>query len=204
MAETVSEATRERITEAAAQAVRHAPVASLTVADVAEAAGVTSSSIYKAYSNKYELFAEASRRVLVAQIGEVAGTVDESVRPLDRLRHVLVELLRVCSEQPFALAYLYGLFPLVHHGDVAPEMQARVDHVDDEVRARIRHRIVDALEASDLRGDPDVLTELCRVSVFGYLGDAVHGDLPIPPDVFADFVLAGLAAVGERDGIPHP
>lgn len=195
MAETVSEATRERITEAAAQAVRYAPVATLTVADVAEAAGVTNSSIYKAYSNKYELFAEASRRVLVAQIGEVAGSVDESRPPEERLRQVLVDLFRVCSEQPFAVAYLYGLFPLMHHGDVASDMRARVEHVDDEVRARLRHRMVDVIEAGDLTGDPDTLTELCRISAFGYLGDAVHGGLRIDAETFARFVLAGLVAV---------
>lgn len=200
MAETVSEATRERITQAAVRAVRGSPVASATVAEVAEAAGVSPSSIYKAYGNKYELFAEASRRVLVAQMSEVAASVDETAPPRERLRHTLVELFRICSEEPFAIAYLYGLFPLLHHGDVDPALRDAVRHVDGEARVRIRRRIVDVVEAGDLAGDPDALTELCRLSAFGYLGDAVHGELLLGPETFGDFVLAGLAGVPGSDG----
>ncbi|MEZ5145343.1 MAG: TetR/AcrR family transcriptional regulator [Acidimicrobiales bacterium] len=111
MAESVSDETRERITAEAARAVRAAPVSALSVQQVARAAGVTSSSIYKAYSSKYELFAEASRRVLVEQVVAIAEGVDEAAPPLERLRQVLTGLFHVGRDEPFPAAYLYGMFP---------------------------------------------------------------------------------------------
>lgn len=194
MAESVSDETRERITVEAARAVRAAPVSALSVQQVAEAAGVTSSSIYKAYSSKYELFAEASRRVLVEQVVAIAEGVDEAAPPLERLRQVLTGLFHVGRDEPFPAAYLYGMFPLLHHKEVDDAVQEKIDHVDAEVRRRLRHRIVDALDAGALAGDPDELVELCAVATFGYLGMAVNHDEPVAPETFADFVLAGLAA----------
>ena len=194
MAETVSAATRERITAEAARLVRFEPVSTISVQEVARAAGVTSSSIYKAYASKYELFAEASRRVLVAQVTEVAEAVDESSAPIERLRQVLGELLAVCSEQPFALAYLYGMFPLLHHAEVDDAVRDEVARVDEEVRVRLRHRVVDAVGDGALAGDPDQLVELCRLAAFGYLGEAVHGGHDVAPADYATFVLRGLGA----------
>ena len=192
MAETVSEATRERITAEAARLVRYEPVSTLSVARVAEAAGVTNSSIYKAYASKYELFAEASRRVMVDQVGEVAEAVDESASPEERLRQVVAGMLQVCSDEPFAVAYLYGLFPLLHHAEVDESVRDEVAHVDDEVRVRLRHRVDAVMAGGALSGDPDDLVEECRLAVFGYLGEAVHGEHRLEPEVFAAFVLRGL------------
>ena len=192
MAETVSEATRERITVEAARLVRYEPVSTLSVARVAEAAGVTNSSIYKAYASKYELFAEASRRVMVDQVGEVAESVDEGASPEERLRQVVAGVLQVCSDEPFAVAYLYGLFPLLHHAEIDESVREEVALVDDEVRARLRHRVDAVMTGGALAGDPDDLVEECRLAVFGYLGEAVHGAHRLEPAAFADFVLRGL------------
>ena len=161
--------------------MRSEPVNAISVQRVADAAGVTSSSIYKAYASKYEPFAEASRRVLIDQVGEVAESVDESAPPADRLRQVLADLMAVCSEQPFAVAYLYGMFPLLHHAEVASTVREHVAAVDDDVRDRLRRRVGDAVEAGVLTGEVDELVELCRLAAFGYLGAAVHGEPTIAP-----------------------
>lgn len=188
----MADATRERITDVAAAAIREAPVSALTVADVATAAGVTNSAIYKAYANKYELFAEASRRVMVTQLTEVAESVDESTQPIDRLRHVLTEILRTVAAEPFAVAYLYGMFPLLHHGDVDTSVRDQIADVEEHIRSRLAHRVDDAITAGDLTGDRDVVVDLCRVAIFGYIGIAVHQAPTIAPDVYVDFVLSGL------------
>lgn len=192
MAESVSAETRERITLAAVRAVRAAPVTALSVQQVAEAAGVTTSSVYKAFSSKYELFAVACRRVLVEQVVEVARGVDEAAPPLQRLRQVLAGLFAVGRAEPFPTAYLYGMFPLLQHKEVDDSVRREVDEVEAELRARLRHRIADAVEAGDLAGDPDDLAAICATAAFGYLGMAVHGATPVAPEAYADFVVRGL------------
>ncbi len=195
MAESVSNETRERITLAAMEAVRRAPVRVLSIKEVADAAGVTSSSIYKAYSNKYELFAEASRRILVEQVVVIADGVDDSAPPAERLRQTIAGLARVGRNDPFPAAYLWGLYPMIHHRDVDDAVQEKIAHVDAEVRARFRHRIVEALEAGELAGDVDELVELCTVAAFGYLGSAAVSPAGLAdPDAFAEFVIRGFGS----------
>ncbi len=192
MAETVSSDTRERITIAAADAVRKAPVLALSVQQVADAAGVTSSSIYKAYTSKYELFAEAARRVLVEQVVTIAESVDDSAPPLDRLHQVLEGLARVGREDPFPAAYLYGMYSVLHHDEVDPSVQDKIEHVNTEVRDRLRHRIEAAIEVGELDADVDEAVEFCSVASFGYLGTTVNGGEPPDPADFARLVVRGI------------
>ena len=192
MVESVSSDTRERITRAAAAAVRKAPVAVLSVQEVAEAAGVTSSSIYKAYSSKYELFAEASRRVMIEQVVTIAETVDTSAAPIDRLHQVIAGLARVGRDDPFPAAYLYGMFTVLHHDDVDPVVQEKIEHVNSEVRARLRHRIEEAIQAGELVAEAEEAVDFCTVASFGYLGTSANGGVPPDPDDFARFVVRGI------------
>jgi AcrR family transcriptional regulator len=192
MAESVSPQTRERITEAAMSALRTAPVSALSVRQVAESAGVTTSSVYKAFSSKYELFAVASRQLLVEQVIAVARGVDETAPPIQRLQQVLTGLFTVGRAEPFPTAYLFGMFPLLQHKDVDESVRRHVDEVVAEVHARLHQRIADAVASGDLIGDPDHLAALCATAAFGYLGMAVHSAPEVAPQRYAQFVVAGL------------
>ena len=155
---------------------------------------MATSSIYKAYGSKYELFAEASRRILVEQVTEVAEELDEAAAPLERLRTVLSGMFRVGRDEPFAAAYLFGMFPLLHHGEVDQKVRELIDHVDTEVRRRLRHRVAGTPSLpAPLRETPTSWPNILRRPRSAISAPRCTAMLWVEPDSYAAFVVRGLA-----------
>ncbi len=192
MAETVSAATHERITAAAVDAIRGSPVLALNVQDIAEAADVSTSAIYKAYGNKYELFAEASRVILMEQAEAILSHVDDDAEPIERLHQLLAGVFKIGRDQPFAAAYVFCTFPIVFHGDVDEAVGHRARDLRLYLVDGLRNHIGDAIEAGDLDGDADTMAELVAIDTFGYVGRSITVTERVSPDEFARFMIAGL------------
>ncbi|MEO1055421.1 MAG: TetR/AcrR family transcriptional regulator [Actinomycetota bacterium] len=194
MAETVSAETKERIRRAAVEAMQTDAVQLLSMVDVAKRAGVTKSSLYKAYRSKYEMFADAAQLVMIETIREgiEAAVEHEGDDPLDVLRAVLAAVYRVGRDQSFAHAYLVGMFPLVHHEVVSDEVLEGVEALRNEARSRLRRRVVDAIEGGSLSGDPDKMLEVCMIGAFGYVGTSLEDEEILEPEEFADAMIAAL------------
>ena len=195
MAESVSPATHQRILAVAVDEVTRHPVSTVTMQQIAARAGVTTSSIYKAYANRYELFADACRQVLAAQIEEISHEAGEEEDPLAALRNVLASLFEVGRSAPYAAAYLYGIFPLQYHGHVGDEVAERVQQINAEVRSRLHSRIAATIATGQLHGDISRLTEFCLITSFGYIGGSIHHNRLIEPDDLADYTIAALQSV---------
>ncbi|MEM9513942.1 MAG: TetR/AcrR family transcriptional regulator [Actinomycetota bacterium] len=185
MAETVSEATHQRITAAAVDAIRGNPVLTLNVQDIAETADVSTSAIYKAYGNKYELFAEASRVILMEQAEAILAHVDADAEPIDRLHQLLAGIFHIGREEPFAAAYVFCTFPMVYHGDVDQSVGDRARDLRRYLVDGLRNHIGDAIEAGELEGDADTLAELVAIDTFGYVGRSITVSERVGPDAFA-------------------
>lgn len=195
MAESVSPTTRDRILAVAVEAVQRSPVSTVSMKQIADHVGIATPSIYKAYANRYELFADACRLVFENQLAEIAHDASAHDDPLDALEEVLTSLFEVGRAEPYASSYLYGVFPLQYHGQVGDAVMTRVQHVTTEAVNRLRTRIDAAVAAGQLHGQPDKLTELCAIISFGFIGGSVHHDRLITPAELASYTIAALQAV---------
>lgn len=195
MAESVSTATRDRILAAAVEAVRSSPVSTVTMKEIAEQVGITTPSIYKAYANRYELVADACQVVLAAQVEKIAHQVDDADDPLGALTEMLVAVFEVGRAEPYAAAYLYGIFPLQYHGHIGEAVATRVRQLTGEVRLRLRTRIDAVVAAGGLHGEPAKLVDFCLIASFGYIGESIHHDRLIKPTELAQFTIAALRTI---------
>ena len=114
MPERVSEQTKQRILDAAALRLMDEPVRSLQTRDIAADAGVSTSALYKAYTNKYELFLFAAESVLTEQIAAVIERIDESASPIEIVESFTVDICDVVTKHPYAIGYAFIGLPFLH------------------------------------------------------------------------------------------
>lgn len=200
MAETVSAETSRRILDAAALLLGERPMRSLQVQEIAVQAGVSTSAIYKAYANKYELFAYAAESVLADQVHRVAEAVDETAPPLDILRGVLADFCELARGHPYAASYVFAAIPLVHHDDIPDDdVLRRTTALGRRARERLGGRIIAAVDRGELTGDPDRLTDYAMIATFGYVGLVSAGAIDLEPATFAAMTVTALQAL-DGDG----
>ena len=158
------------------------------------------SSIYKAYTNKYELFAYAAEVVLAEQVYAVAERVDETDAPIDILTGILVDFYTLGRAHPHAAFYIFAAVPLAHHEDIPDaSLLETIASMGQVVRAKLESRVVAAIEAGELRGDADTLTEHLLIASFGYIGIVQTGATTIGPADFAEMTVASLQAIGAME-----
>lgn len=120
--------TRSRILDAAEDAFHAKGVARTSLADVAEAAGVTRGAIYWHFRNKADLFEAMCDRVRLPMEAMIeAGADDREPDPLGRLREVCVFILREAVANPHSRK----VFDVVFH---------RCEWIDGEHAMSARHR----------------------------------------------------------------
>ena len=90
-----AQATRDRILDTAEQVFSERGVARTSLADIADAAGVTRGAIYWHFRNKGDLFAGLLDRVALPMEEMVARAADEATEdPLDSIRACCIYVLR--------------------------------------------------------------------------------------------------------------
>lgn len=157
--------TRTRLQEALFDLARERGIDEISVADIAERAGVNRSSFYQHYSDKDTLLADAIDAI-VEEAGAEIPTLEVSPDPPP----VLVHYLRHVEENAAIYSRIFG-----EHG--SPLVVARL-------RERIQTIIIDAVATShaDMFPDvpPDVLAAGLSGSVLGMLEAWLARD-PRPP-----------------------
>ncbi|MEM9515593.1 MAG: TetR/AcrR family transcriptional regulator [Actinomycetota bacterium] len=197
MPETITEETKQRILDTAAALLNESPVRTLRIQEIAMRADVAPSTIYKAYNNKYELFVYAAESLFTNQIERIRESIDESKSPIEILRHSLTEFFTLARDYPHAASYLFAAVPFAYSEEIASEQAIEsIAALGSDVRQRLLRRITDAVDAGQLGGDPEALTDHCVISAFGYVGIAATGRLTIEPAKSADTTLACLAVIG--------
>ena len=92
--------TRDRILDTAEQVFSERGVARTSLADIADAAGVTRGAIYWHFKNKGDLFSAMLDRVALPMEERIRQAADESTAdPLSSLRACCVYVLRQTAEQ---------------------------------------------------------------------------------------------------------
>lgn len=158
--------TRQSLQQALFELARERELDDISIADIAERAGVNRSSFYQHYSDKDTLLADAIDAVVEEAGAELPMLYEISPEP----PAILIEYLRHVEENAAVYARVFG-----EHG--SPIALARL-------QARIQTIVIDAVASShaDAFGDipSDVLAAGLSGSVLGVLGVWLSRD-PRPP-----------------------
>jgi AcrR family transcriptional regulator len=138
-----------------------------SLADVADAAGITPAALYHYFADRRELVVEAMRYATWATVDNVAASEDATLPPLERLdalarRHV--EFLE--QSGPGMLRFIYcsviGSAP-------TPELAAEIDPGSQAMEDFLRTLILDGQRDGTIRRDIDVgvLVELVTAFISG-------------------------------------
>jgi TetR/AcrR family transcriptional regulator, acrAB operon repressor len=193
-------ATREALLDAAEQVFRGKGVAHTTLADVAQAAGLTRGAIYWHFRDKAELFEAMCERAAMpmeAMLGCAGG--GRCADPLGTLRDMAVlGLTRLARD-----ARTQAVFDVMFH-----KCEFTADLAPVAVRQRLadegcRRQVIGLLEQAVARGqlpadtDPTLAAALLRAFMVGVMHEWVQNpsayDLERTAPVFIGTLLAGLA-----------
>ena len=192
-------ATREALLDAAEREFRGRGVAHTTLADVAEAAGVTRGAIYWHFRDKAELFEAMCERAAMpmeAMLG--CGGARRCADPLGTLRDMAVMgLTRLAHD-----ARTQAVFDVMFHkceftADLAPVAQ-RQRTADEGCRRQVIELLEKAIARRQLPADTDarLAAELLKAFMVGVMHEWVQNpaayDLERVAPVMIDTVLAGL------------
>jgi len=192
-------ATCEMILDAAEAVFCEKGVSGTTLADIAQAAGVTRGAIYGHFKNKIDLFNRMHERIHlpIESLVEEAASREEP-DPLGSLRAVLVKVLRETAEEPRQRRVLEIIF---HKCELIPELGPLVERqktLQREAVQRMERSLQNAVHRSQLPQGLD-----CRLAASGLNGyifglisnwllEPASFDLSREAETLVDTYLAGL------------
>jgi TetR/AcrR family acrAB operon transcriptional repressor len=182
--------TRNRILDAAEEVFHSNGVARTSLADIADAAGVTRGAIYWHFKNKSDLFDAMCERVRLPMEAMVEASADEKeADPLGQLRSTCIFVLQEATRNPHSRKVFDILFHKCEFVDEADPILVRQKECYRQGTANIERILKNAIAREQLPPDLDV--PLAGISLHA----AVDGLLNIwlfSPDSF------DLAASAER------
>jgi AcrR family transcriptional regulator len=152
---------------------------------VAHRAGVPLGSLHYYFRSKEEMVGAALARSVEELVAHIAGDVDASAPPRERLRRlVLVAVPRLCVDPEHVPVYI-GFWSWCQS---VPERRALYHRVSEGVHERLRVLVEEGNRRGDFAaGDPSVAATLVFSLLVGFLLDR-HGEEPAPE------LVAGLHA----------
>lgn len=193
-----SEATRQRILDAAARVFRDKGYAGARLSDIAAAAGMRAGSLYYHFDSREALVEEVLRAGVARAIGFVREQVESlppDASPLERLRAAMTGHLVVVQEIGDYTSANIRIF-----GQVPEDIRRR--HLEDQraYGAYWRDLLVSAQKAGELR--PDLDTSVIRMLILGALNWSVEWYQPdgrqSAEEVAAEFVAMVFEGLATR------
>jgi TetR/AcrR family acrAB operon transcriptional repressor len=180
--------TRSRILDAAESVFHANGVARTSLADVAQAAGVTRGAIYWHFKNKSDLFDAMCERVRLPMEAMVAETSDEhAVDPLGQLRQTCIFIMRDTVNNPHLRKVLDILFHKCEYVDAADPIALRELECFSQGTDNLERTLRNAVAKGQLPQDLD--TRLASVVFHASIDGLLNNWLFSP----ASFDLAGDA-----------
>ncbi len=206
-------ATREALLDAAEFVFRAKGVARATLADVAQAAGVTRGAVYWHFNDKSEILAALCERAALPMESMIACCGAAGMPALDVLRDnaagVLVHLARDARTQ----AVFDVLFNKCEDTDKSAPTLERQRFSDESCRARVIGLLDRAVTEGALPPDTDVALAAAMLKAFMlglmhvWMRDPAAYDLARQARPMVEAMIAGIAArpprVGRTDVVPY-
>jgi TetR/AcrR family acrAB operon transcriptional repressor len=171
--------TRNRILDAAEQVFFEKGVSRTSLADIAQAAGVTRGAIYWHFANKGDLFTEMFDRVLLPLDELKAASLDpEEPDPLGRMIDICILCLRATANDPrrrrvFDILFLKCEFV----EDMGPVMARYQNNMRDGLES-IRGGVRNAISKGQLPADLEVSRAVSMIHAF--IGGSLRDMLFLP------------------------
>ena len=198
-------ATRESLLDAAERVFRAKGVAHTTLADVAEAAGVTRGAFYWHFRDKAELFEAMCERASMPMEAMLACAGNAKCPdPLATLRSLAVQGLTRLARDPRTQAVFDVVFHKCEFTAELAQVAQRQQQADDSCRRHVTDLLAQAVARRQLPADTDtaLAAELLNAFMVGVMHEWVQNprayDLERTAPVLIDTLLAGLVAAPPR------
>lgn len=202
--------TRNRILDTAEEVFRDQGVTSTSLADIADAAGVTRGAIYWHFRNKSDLFSAMLDRVALPMEEMIRQAADASTEdPLSRLRACCVHVLRQAAEDRRCRRVFEILARKCEYVDEVDSLSQRILQCRSEGLEMMERALRNAMRRGQL--SRNVNARRAALGLHAYVDGLIY-DWLLDPACFAlgkeaealmDQFFSGIAAVaGSRSAIP--
>jgi len=175
--------TRNRILDTAEQVFRDQGVTSTSLADIADAAGVTRGAIYWHFRNKADLFAAMLDRVALPMEEMIRQAADASTAdPLSSLRACCVHVLRQTAEDPRCRRVFEILTRKCEYVDELHPLSQRILHCRADGLEMMRRALRNAVRKGQL--SHQLNTRRAALGLHAYVDGLIY-DWLLDPGCFA-------------------
>lgn len=193
--------TREAILTSAAVLFAGVGYSSVSMRDIAEGAGITPGALYNHFRDKDALYAATMEHALGDRMSVLSKELLSDTSREHRFRALVSEMVKLHWEDE--------IFARLLHRELLDGDDARLEFLTKSVLQRPFGLIVDLMAEFETGRDPELLASLVTCSIIGhfefhrvrrnYQGyRPEHDDPKVVSDMAANFLLAGLLAMGQK------
>ena len=117
---------KEEIVQAALKVVGSKGVRALTIAAIAESAGMSEANIYRHFSGKDELYSALADFIGSSVMGNAATIAAGGRKPLEKLETIFFSHIKIIAENPGIPRFIFSEDVFLGHPDVAKSLTLRI------------------------------------------------------------------------------
>ena len=117
---------KEEIIQAALEVIGSKGVRALTIAAIAESAGMSEANIYRHFSGKNEIFSALADFIGRSVMGNAATIAAGSRKPLEKLESIFFSHIAIIAEHPAIPRFIFSEDVLLGHPLLAKTLTARI------------------------------------------------------------------------------
>ena len=117
---------KEEIVQAALEVVGNKGVRALTIAAIADSAGMSEANIYRHFSGKDEIYSALADFIGSAVMGKAAAIAGGSRRPLEKLETIFFSHITLITEHPGIPRFVFSDDVHLGHRNIAEKLALRI------------------------------------------------------------------------------
>jgi TetR/AcrR family transcriptional regulator len=154
---------KEEIVRAALDIVGNKGVQALTIAAIADSAGMSEANIYRHFSGKDEIFSALADFIGSSVMGNAATIAAGSRRPLEKLETIFFSHIKIIAEHPGVPRFVFSEDILLGHPDLAKSLRSRIGHYVETVSGVIAA----GMQEGELK--PEILPRETALTMLGMI-----------------------------------
>ena len=124
---------KEEIVQAALEVVGSRGVRALTIAAIADSAGMSEANIYRHFSGKDEVFSALADFIGSSVMGNAATIAAGSRKPLEKLETIFFSHIKIISEHPGIPRFIFSEEVHLGHPDLSKTLTSRIGNYVETV-----------------------------------------------------------------------
>ena len=151
---------KEEIVRAALDVVGKKGVRALTIAAIADSAGMSEANIYRHFSGKSEIFSALSYFIGSSVMGKAATIAAGSRTPLEKLETIFFSHLAIIAEHPGVPRFIFSEDVHLGHPDLAKNLAIRIGNYVETIAGVIAAGILEGALKQEITPRETALTML--------------------------------------------